>query len=140
MANQAILFGHLGQDPELRYTTSGKPVAALSLATTEVFYDKNGTKNETTEWHRIILWEKQAEVAAKYLTKGSKVYIQGKITYRSYEHDGAKKYVTEIIAKNMEFGSMPQRAQQQQPLPSNQAPSSQTQAPQSHNNLDSVPF
>lgn len=143
MANQVILFGHLGQDPELRYTPGGKAVTALSLATTEVFYDRDNNKNESTEWHRIILWEKQAEVAAKFLTKGSKVYVQGKITYRSYEQDGAKKYVTEIVAKSLEFGGGAQArvsSQTQQSRPPQQPQSHQSQASQADNNLDTIPF
>jgi len=143
MANQVILFGHLGQDPELRYTQGGKAVTAISVATTEIFYDRDGNKNESTEWHRVILWEKQAEVAAKFLTKGSKVYIQGKITYRSYEQDGAKKYVTEIVAKSMEFGGGAQvrsSPQPQQARPQTQTNPSQSQPSQANNNLDSAPF
>jgi len=97
--NKAIIIGFLGADPELRHTQSGKAVAELRLATNEKFGDI-----ESTEWHRVILWEKTAEVAAKYLNKGSQVYIEGRIQTRNYEDsDGVKRYITEIVASRMQM-------------------------------------
>jgi len=89
--NHVILMGRLGRDPETRTTQSGKKVATLSLATTEKFSDK-----EQTEWHRLIIWDKQAEIAEKYLSKGSRILVEGAIRYREYEKDGVKRQSTEI--------------------------------------------
>ena len=102
--NKAILIGNLGADPELRYTPSGSAVANFNIATTEKWKDKDGQSQERTEWHRIILWNRQAEIAKEYLRKGSPVYIEGRIQNRSYEDkDGIKRYVTEIVAQRMQF-------------------------------------
>jgi single-strand DNA-binding protein len=95
--NKVILIGNLGRDPELRCTPQGRPVATLSLATTERWTNKSGEKQERTEWHRIVLWGRQAEVANQYLKKGSPCYIEGRITTRSWEDkDKVKRYTTEI--------------------------------------------
>ena len=97
MVNKVILIGNLGADPELRYTQTQKPVAKISVATTKKY---NG--NETTQWHTVILWEKLAELANSYLKKGSKVYVEGELTYRTYDkQDGSKGYSTEIIGQQM---------------------------------------
>ena len=102
--NKAILIGNLGSDPELRYTASGQAVASFSIATTEKWKDKEGQNQENTEWHRIVLWARQAEIAKEYLKKGSSVYIEGRIQTRSYEDkDGIKKYITEIVGQRMQF-------------------------------------
>jgi len=95
--NKVILIGNLGKDPELRYTPQGKAVVNLSLATTERWTNKSGEKQERTEWHRVVLWGRQAEVANQYLKKGSPCYIEGRITTRSWEDkDKVKRYTTEI--------------------------------------------
>lgn len=95
--NIAILVGRLGKDPELTVTSSGKSVSTISIATTEKYGEK-----ETTQWHRVILWEKMAETAKKYLKKGSRIFIEGTIRYRTYtDKDGQEKYVTEINASKM---------------------------------------
>ena len=95
--NKVILIGNLGADPELRYTQAGTAVAELRLATSW----KSGDKEET-EWHRVILWEKLGEIASKYLAKGSKVYIEGRLKTRTYEDkDGVTRYVTEVVAQNL---------------------------------------
>ena len=97
--NKVILLGNLGQDPELRYTPSGAAVTTLSLATNEVWKDNDGNKQERTEWHRVVMWRKQAELAGEWLKKGSKIYIEGRIQTRSWEDkDGNKRYTTEVIA------------------------------------------
>lgn len=102
--NKAILIGNLGADPELRYTSSGQAVANFNMATTEKWKDKDGQMQESTEWHRIVLWARQAEVAKEYLKKGSPVYIEGKIQTRNYEDkDGIKRYITEIVGQRMQF-------------------------------------
>lgn len=96
--NKVILIGNLGKDPEVRYLEGGIAVANFPIATTETFRDKNGNKNEQTEWHQIVLWRKLAEVAEKYLRKGQMVYLEGKIRSRSWEDkDGNKRYTTEIF-------------------------------------------
>jgi single-strand DNA-binding protein len=95
-----MLIGHLGKDPEVRYTADQTPVANFSLATTEV-YNRNGERVEQTEWHNIVAWRGLAEVAQKYLHKGKQVFIEGKIRTRSYDDkDGNKRYMTEIVADN----------------------------------------
>lgn len=102
--NKVILIGNLGADPELRYTPSGAAVANFNMATTEKWKDKDGQSQERTEWHRIILWSRQAEIAKEYLRKGSSVYIEGRIQNRSYEDkDGVKKYISEIVGQRMQF-------------------------------------
>jgi len=102
--NQVLLVGNLGKDPEISTIPSGAIVAKFSLATTESYQDKvTGQKTEKTEWHNIIVWNKTAENCAKYLKKGSKALVQGKLQTRSYEKDGVKKYATEIIANNVQF-------------------------------------
>jgi single-strand DNA-binding protein len=102
--NKVILVGNLGKDPELRYTASGTAVANFSLATTERFKDRDGNSQEKTEWHNIVAWRQLAEICGKYLTKGRQVYIEGKIQTRSYEdRDGNKRYVTEIVADQMQM-------------------------------------
>ncbi len=100
--NKVILIGNLGADPELKYTPNGAAVANLSLATIDTWKDNDGNKQERTEWHRVIVWKKLAEIAAEYLKKGSKVYFEGRLQTRSWEDkDGVKRYTTEVVADNM---------------------------------------
>ena len=100
--NKVILVGNLGRDPEVKYLDSGVAVANFSLATTENYKNKQGERVSQTEWHNIVLWRGLAEVAEKYLKKGSSVYIEGKIKNRKWEDkDGNTKYNTEILADNM---------------------------------------
>src|SRR5881394_2815786 len=95
--NKVILVGNLGRDSELRYTPGGAAVATLNLATTEVWNDKQGQKQEKTEWHRIVLWGKQAESLQEYLTKGKQIYVEGRLQTRQWnDKDGIKRYTTEI--------------------------------------------
>jgi len=111
--NKAILIGNLGADPELRYTPGGAAVASFGLATTEKFKNKEGEPQERTEWHNIVCWGRQAEIANEYLKKGSPVYIEGRIQTRSYDDkDGIKRYRTEIITRQMQLlGGRPQTGQ-----------------------------
>jgi len=99
--NKTIIIGRLGKDPELKYTQDGVPVANFSVATSETWKDKEGKKQESTEWHRIVAWRKLAEICGKYLHKGSQVYLEGKLQTRKYEKDGQDHYTTEIVAFNM---------------------------------------
>jgi single-strand DNA-binding protein len=101
--NKVMLIGHVGKDPEVRFTGSGTPVASFSLATNESWKDAEGNLQERTDWHNIIAWKKLAEICGEWLKKGSKVYIEGRIQTRDYEdkNTGAKKYITEIIASTM---------------------------------------
>ena len=100
--NKAMIIGNLGADPDLRYTQSNKPVATLSVATSEKWKDNNGELQEKTEWHRVTLWNRLAEISEKYLKKGSKVYIEGKIQTRQWEDkEGVKRYTTEIVGLTM---------------------------------------
>jgi single-strand DNA-binding protein len=102
--NKAIILGRLGQDPELKYTSSGKAVCLLSVATSDEWTDKQGQKQERVEWHRVIIWDKLAEISNQYLSKGRQVYIEGKIQTRSWEDSGGdKKYTTEVIANTVQF-------------------------------------
>ena len=99
--NRVTLIGNLGADPELRSTPQGTQVCTLKIATTERYKDKNGELKDSTEWHSVVLWDKLAEIASKYLKKGSKVYLEGKLKHRSYEKDGITRYITEIQALSM---------------------------------------
>lgn len=100
--NKVILVGNLGKDPEVRTVQSGIQVAKITLATSEAYTNKEGQRIEQTEWHNVILWRGLANVAEKYLKKGNKVYIEGKLKTRNYDDkDGIKRYVTEIEAVDM---------------------------------------
>ncbi len=100
--NKVILVGRLGQDPELKYTPSGAAVTNFSVATNEVWKDEQGNKKDRTEWHRVVLWRRLAEIAGEYLKKGSRVYLEGKLQTRTWEDkDGIKRYTTEVIANIM---------------------------------------
>lgn len=101
--NKAIIIGNLGNDPEVKETSNGQSVVSTSIATTTSWKDNNGQRQEKTEWHRVVFFRKLADIAAQYLRKGSKVYVEGRISYRSYEQDGITKYVTDIIADQMQM-------------------------------------
>jgi len=102
--NKVILVGNLGKDPELRYTPSGAAVANFTIATSERYKDRNGQTQEKTEWHNIVAWRQLAEICGKYLHKGKQVYIEGRIQTRSYDdRDGNKRYITEIVADQMQM-------------------------------------
>ena len=100
--NKVILLGNLGANPEMRFTQGGAAVANLRIATTEKWTDKQGQKQEATEWHRVVLFGKTAEIAGQYLTKGRQVFIEGRIRTRQWQDQaGQKRYSTEIIATGM---------------------------------------
>jgi single-strand DNA-binding protein len=101
--NKVILIGNLGRDPELNQTQGGQSVCRLSLATKRTFKNKAEETVEETEWHRITVWGRSAENCAKYLSKGSGAYVEGRLKTSSYEQDGIKKYSTEVIAETVQF-------------------------------------
>ena len=102
--NKVILLGNLGRDPETRYTTGGDAVTNLNIATSEQWKDKSGEKQERTEWHRVVLFGRQAEIAGEYLKKGRSVYIEGRLQTRKYtDKDGVEKYSTEIVGDRMQL-------------------------------------
>lgn len=102
--NKVMLIGRLGQDPELKYTPSGSAVCNFSLATSESWTDKGGQKQERTEWHRVVVWGKLAELCNQYLAKGRQAFIEGSLQTRQWEDkQGQKRYTTEINARNVQF-------------------------------------
>ena len=101
--NKVILIGHLGNDPEKRFMPNGTATCRYSIATSETWKDKNGEKQEHTEWHRIVVWGKLADICGKYLSKGRQVYVEGRLQTRSWEDNGQKKYTTEIVASTVQF-------------------------------------
>ena len=110
--NKVILIGNLGRDPEMRYTQDGSPVCNFSIATSDTWKDKNtGEKREKTEWHRIVTFRRLAEICARYLKKGSKIFIEGKLQTRSYEKDGTTHYITEIVANELTMLDSAQRGE-----------------------------
>ena len=101
--NKVILVGNLGADPELKYTPSNRPLCNLRIATTDVFKDKSGQRQEKTEWHRVTVWGDTAENCNKYLSKGRSVYVEGRLQTRSYDKDGQKHYATDVVADRVVF-------------------------------------
>ena len=134
MINKVILLGNVGADPEVRALDGGKKVARIRVATTERYTDQQGKKQEQTEWHSVTLWGGLADVVDKYVHKGSQVYIEGKIRTREYEHNGEKRYATEIIGNDMKLLGRPKDA--------NEAPQAAAPAPQAPvpPYSDSLPF
>ena len=138
--NKVILVGNLGNDPETKYTQGGMAVCTLSLATTSVRKDKDGQQIEKTEWHRVKLFGKTAEVAGEYLKKGRQVFIEGRIEYGKYTgNDGVEKYTTDIIADQMQMiGGAPQDSGgERQPR---QTAQRRDPAPAKPTQFDDVPF
>jgi single-strand DNA-binding protein len=102
--NKVILIGNLGRDPEIRYTQGGQPVANFTLATSESFNNREGKREERTEWHRIVVWGKTAELCTQYLAKGRTVYIEGRLQTREWEDkEGQKRRTTEVVAQTVQF-------------------------------------
>ena len=102
--NKVILVGNLGANPEMRFTQGGQAVANLRIATSERWTDRNGQKQETTEWHRVVVFGKQAEIVGQYLTKGRQVYIEGRIQTRQWQdNQGQKRYTTEVVAQRVQM-------------------------------------
>ena len=105
MVNKVILVGNLGRDPEVRSTPSGQQVASFTMATERRWKDKNGQRQKETEWHNIVVWGKQAEIAGQYLTKGKQIYLEGRLQTRSWDdkNSGEKRYRTEVICDNFQM-------------------------------------
>lgn len=102
--NKVIIIGNLGKDPEVRHMPNGNAVTRVSIATSESWKDKNtGQQNERTEWHRIVFFNRLAEIAGEYLTKGSKIYVEGQLRTNQWDKDGQKHYTTEIIVREMQM-------------------------------------
>ncbi len=101
--NRTTLIGRIGTDIELKYTPSGQAVASFSVATSEKFKDKQGIQQEKTEWHNIVAWQKSAELINQYCSKGSEIYIEGKLQTRNWEKDNIKHYRTEIVVREFQF-------------------------------------
>ena len=149
--NKAIIVGTLGQDPEVRYTANGGAVVTISVATNESWKDKSsGEMQERTEWHRIVMFGKLAEIAAQYLKKGSQAYLEGRIQTRKWQdNEGKDRYTTEIVANEMQMlggkpgsGSYDQSSQQQQQQPASQ-PQQGSAAPKTapmDDGFDDIPF
>jgi single-strand DNA-binding protein len=145
--NKAIIIGSVGQDPEIRYSAAGKAICNISVATNEEWKDKaTGQKQSKTEWHRIVAFDRLAEIMGEYLRQGSSVYIEGKLQTRKWEKDGQTHYSTEIVAEQLQMlGSKPgESAQQAQPKPAAQprsAPPAQQSAPPGMEGFDDdIPF
>lgn len=102
--NKAMIFGNLTRDPEMKALPSGMQVCSFSLATNRVYNDRDGNRQETADYHNVVVFGKQAENCAKYLTKGSSTYVEGRMQTRSWEKDGVKQYRTEVIADRVQFG------------------------------------
>jgi single-strand DNA-binding protein len=135
--NKAIIVGNLGNDPEVRYSQSGAAITNISVATSETWKDKQtGEKQERTEWHRIVFFNKLAEIAGEYLKKGSKVYVEGSIRTRKWQDkDGQDRYTTEIVCNEMQM--LDSRGDNPQQPPKQSAPS-QDSAPAP--DFDDAPF
>ncbi|NTU53076.1 MAG: single-stranded DNA-binding protein [Chlorobiaceae bacterium] len=139
--NKVMLIGHLGNDPERRETTSGQTVVNFTLATSEGFKDSSGNFQERTEWHRIVVWGKLAEICSQYLKKGRQVYLEGRLQTRSWDDNktGEKKYTTEIVCTDMQMlgsgrdsgGGMQESSYTQESRPSYSRPSKPAEPPAS---------
>ncbi len=140
--NKVILIGNLGKDPEVRHLESGRAVANFPIATSESYKNREGDKVTHTEWHNIVLWTPLAEIAEKYLNKGKQVYIEGRLTTRSYEDkDGNKKYITEVVGQNLTMlGSRPDSDGPAAPAEETKAPVSTPQAGSLEEQTDDLPF
>ena len=102
--NKLMLIGNLGRDPEVRFTPGGRAVARFPLATSEVWTDQEGQRQERTEWHNIVVWGKQAETCGQYLSKGRQVFLEGSVRTRQYDDkEGNKRYITEVIGQRVQF-------------------------------------
>ena len=148
--NKVILIGNVGNDPEVNYIKEDVPVAKFSLATSESYTNRDGQRVDTTEWHNVVVWRGLAKVVEKYVKKGSKLYIEGKITTRKYEKDGQTKYFTEIVARELKMldkkgensGNQNQQTNttSQQNTTTNTAPVTDDAPIEDLNEVDDLPF
>lgn len=139
MLNKAMIIGRLGKDPELRYTQSGMPVVSLAMATSENYVDKDGIKQEKTEWHTVVFFNRQAELCAQFLSKGSLIYVEGSLQTRSWEDtQGQKRYTTEIRGNRVQFLDKKGAAMGEMPVAS---PTDNFESfPADASSIDDVPF
>ena len=146
--NKVILVGNLGKDPELRQTPQGMAVANFPVATSETWNDKEGQKQERTEWHRIVVWGKLGELCSKYLAKGRKAYVEGRLQTRSWDgQDGQKRYTTEVVATAVQFLDSASATRSQDTAadpfgapPEYSAPESSNSSSSSSSSVDEIPF
>ena len=140
--NKVILLGNLGRDPEVRHLDNGRAVANFSIATSETYKNKQGERVTNTEWHNIVLWTPLAEIAEKYLKKGNQVYIEGKLTSRSYEDkEGVTKYITEVVGREMTLLGGPRSDEGSGSSGQNTAAEATVKEPtQESNEVDDLPF
>ncbi len=144
--NRVIILGRLGTDPEVKYTQGGTAVTRFNVATNESWLNKEGQKEEKTEWHRIVVWGKQAENCGQYLAKGRQVYVEGRLQTSNWEDkDGNKRYTTEIIAQTVQF--IDSRAEgsaakeyNASAMPADEGHSSQNESVSSSSDVDDIPF
>ncbi len=138
--NKAILIGNLGSDPEVRYTPSGAAVANFNVATNESWKDKSGQDQARTEWHKVVVWGKLAEICGEYLAKGRTVYVEGRIQTREWnDKEGTKRYTTEIVANTVQFlgGPMGEKKNFSESKPASAPAMSEASAPPAD---DDIPF
>ncbi len=138
--NKAFIYGNLTRDPELRSLPSGVQVASFSVATNRVWKDKEGQKQESPEYHNIVVFGRQAETSAQYLKKGSPVFVEGRMQTRSWEADGTKKYRTEIVADRVQFGPRAGAATPAQPAGEQPKEANAIEYPEEDINPDDIPF
>jgi len=140
--NKVILIGNLGNDPEIRYMPNGKAVANISIATSESWKDQQGQKQEKTEWHRLTMYDKLAEIMGEYVKKGDKIFIEGKLQTRKWQNkEGVDMYTTEVICDQMQMlggNGNPQPQQNSKPASQHQAPQSNSTEPDFNDN--DIPF
>lgn len=141
--NRVILIGNLGADPETRYLPNGDQVTTLRLATTDVWKDKDGNKQEATEWHRVVLWRKLAEIASQYLKKGAQIYIEGSLKTRKWQDkDGQDRYTTEVTGDTMKMLGRRPEGGSSAPVPAPARPAQSSAAPAAGGEdwTDDIPF
>lgn len=135
--NKVILIGNLGQDPELKYTSAGVAVATFTLATNESWKDQDGNMQERTQWHNLVAWRKLAEICGEHLKKGSKIFVEGRLQYRTYDDkNGVKRYVTEIVLDQMMMLDSRSSSQASSPATTPPAQTEETGAEK----VDDLPF
>lgn len=137
--NKVILIGNLGKDPEVRHLEGGATVANFPIATTETYKDKNGIRQEQTEWHNIVLWRSLADVAEKYLKKGMQIYVEGKLRTRSWEDkEGHKRYTTEVVGET--FTMLGSKKSNEEKNEQQQNTNASNNQPTSNTTTDDLPF
>ena len=139
--NKVILLGRLGADPQLKYTPSGRATVNFNLATNAVWKDQEGKQQEKTDWHRVVAWGKLAEIMGEWLKKGSQVYIEGRLQTRSYEDtSGVKKYITEVVAQEMEMLGGGKRGDAAAAEPAGEGPPPGGDVPEQTGDMSDLPF